>query len=166
MKHHTQLTRPFSPAEEAEEAEMQAGRGAGSAPRGSGAEGGWPAGLPTPSAVAPSASHARFPPLWVLSEAAAARLPLPLSLGHAGCRPSTVGLPGPGSPANQRRSPGQTALTGDALAVPGGLVWGGLDNRLWVSWGGGLDYGESPSPSGRLSHFSMRSMAYTARDEG
>lgn len=42
MKHHTQLTRPFSPAEEAEEAEMQAGRGAGSAPRGSGAEGGWP----------------------------------------------------------------------------------------------------------------------------
>lgn len=45
MKHHTQLTRPFSPAEEAEEAEMQAGRGAGSDPRGSGAEGGWPAGL-------------------------------------------------------------------------------------------------------------------------
>lgn len=76
MKHHTQLTRPFSPAEEAEEAEMQAGRGAGSAPRGSGAEGGWPAGsLPCGFSLKPlqpacpsrchSAMRAVAPQQWV-----------------------------------------------------------------------------------------------------
>lgn len=61
MKHHTQLTRPFSPAEEAEEAEMQAGRGAGSAPRGSGAEGGRPGCLLPPPWLPPPRTHGSLP---------------------------------------------------------------------------------------------------------
>lgn len=76
MKQHTQLTRPFSPAEEVEEAEMQAGRGVGSAPRGSGAEGGWPAG---PAGRA-ARSGCLLPPPWLPPPRTHGSLPCGFSL--------------------------------------------------------------------------------------
>lgn len=82
-----------------------------------------------------------------------------------GCGPSRWASSDPDLQVNQRQGAWGSTDQAEATAPPlcpwgAGVAAGGSALGKWGRGGG------APSPSGRLSHFSMRSTAYTARDEG